>query len=56
MKPEDIITLLQGIAKESGDPSQGPMLVFPSITSRNDKNNLAVISDFMKTTDKKFNI
>ena len=51
-----IITLLQGIAKESGDPSQGPMLVFPSITSRNDKNNLAIISDFMKTTDKKFNI
>ena len=56
MRPEDIITLLQGIAKESGDPSQGPMLVFPSITSRNDKDNLSMISDFMKTTDKKFNI
>ena len=56
MRPEDIITLLQGIAKESGDPSQCPMLVFPSITSRNDKDNLAIISDFMKTTDKKFNI
>ena len=49
MKPEDTIKLLQGI-------SQWPLLVFPSITSRNDKNNLAIISDFMKTTDKKFNI
>ena len=56
MKPEDTIKLLQGISKYSKDPSQWPLLVFPSITSRNDKNNLAIISDFMKTTDKKFNI
>lgn len=56
MKPEDTIKLLQGISKYSKDPSQWPLLVFPSITSRNDKDNLAMISDFMKTTDKKFNI
>ena len=56
MKPEDTIKLLQGISKYSKDPSQWPLLVFPSITSRNDKDNLAMISDFMKTTNKKFNI